>query len=137
MPDKLVKLDSVLSWMEGEYERAKKNGDTVARGYIYCLIQNVYLPTNYLNMKLLEALINLLKTKNTGEEVAAPEGVCPNCWGKQEWDGEYYKFKKGEKGNPSTATYNSFIQDVARKLDKITINKNTYTCQTCKVEHKL
>ena len=40
---------------------------------------------------------------------------------------------KGEHGNPSSGTYNTFIQDVARKLDKITINENTYTCETCEV----
>jgi len=89
-------------------------------------------------MSIVENLKNYFKLKSKGETtLKAPEGICPNCWGKQEWEGEHYKFMKGEKGNPSTATYNSFIQDVARKLDKITINKNTYTCQTCKVEHKL
>ena len=64
----------------------------------------------------------------------APEGICPNCWGKQEWEGDYYKFMKGENGNPNKETYNSFIQNVARKLDKITIEKDSYTCETCKLK---
>ena len=38
--------------------------------------------------------------------------------------------------NRNAATYNSFIKDVARKLDKITIDKNTYTCETCKINYK-
>ena len=74
-------------------------------------------------------------TKKDNKELTdkAPEGICPNCWGKQEWEGDYYKFMKGENGNPDKETYNSFIQNVARKLDKITIEKDSYTCETCKI----
>lgn len=74
--------------------------------------------------------------KKVDNNVKAPEGVCPNCWGKQDWDGEYYKFVKGENGNPSEATYNSFIKDVTRQLGKITIDKNNYVCETCKTSYK-
>jgi len=75
------------------------------------------------------------RKKKVEDTAKAPEGVCPNCWGKQEWDGEYYKFIKGEGGDPSRDTYTSFIQDVTRKLDKITIKKDTYSCETCKVKY--
>ncbi len=85
-------------------------------------------------MSLIQNLKNYFDNENNNlESRAVPEGICPNCFGKQEWDGEYFKFKKGENGNPSEATYNSFVQEVARKLDKITINKDTYTCETCLV----
>ena len=84
---------------------------------------------------LIENIKTYFKNKAVKKEVGeSPEGVCPNCWGKQEWEGEYYSFVKGENGNPSTETYNSFIKDVARKLDKITIDSNTYTCETCKTK---
>ena len=87
-------------------------------------------------MSLTKNLKSYFKKKESkGENALAPEGVCPNCWGKQEWDGEYYKFMKGQNGNPSEETYNNFVQDVARKLDKITIKQNTYTCETCKVSY--
>ncbi len=87
-------------------------------------------------MGLIENLKLYFKKKDNNEATAqAPEGVCPNCWGKQEWDGEYYKFKKGQGGNPSEDTYNNFVQDVARKLNKITIKENSYTCETCKVSY--
>lgn len=72
------------------------------------------------------------KNQETGQ---APDGVCPNCWGKQEWDGEFYRFMKGQNSNPSADIYTSFVQDVARKLDKITIKENTYTCETCQVAY--
>ncbi len=29
------------------------------------------------------------KKLNKKEPGLAPEGVCPNCWGKQEWDNEF------------------------------------------------
>jgi len=87
-------------------------------------------------MDILESIKSFFVKKSNNEETPkAPEGVCPNCWGSQDWEGEYYKFMKGEKGNPSTETYNTFVQDVARKLDKITVNKDTYTCETCHVKY--
>ena len=88
-------------------------------------------------MDLIESIKTYFKNKaNNKETEKAPQGVCPNCWGRQEWEGEYYKFMKGENENPSTETYNTFIQDVARKLDKISINENTYTCETCQVKYQ-
>ncbi len=87
-------------------------------------------------MSLVQSLKNYFKKKeNNQETVSAPEGVCPNCWGSQDWDGEYYKFIKGQNGNPNEDTYTGFVQDVARKLDKITIKENTYICETCKVSY--
>jgi len=87
-------------------------------------------------MNVLKNLKDYFKKKENNEHTgAAPKGVCPNCWGRYEWEGEYYKFMKGQDGNPSKEIYNSFVQDVARKLDKITIKENTYTCETCKVNY--
>lgn len=87
-------------------------------------------------MGLIENLKTYFKSKeNQKESRSAPVGVCPNCWGAQEWDGEYYKFMKGQSGNPSEDRYNNFVQEVARKLDKITVKGSTYTCETCKVNY--
>lgn len=61
----------------------------------------------------------------------APEGICPNCWGKQEWDGEYYKIMKGENNNPSAKRYASFVKEVVKKTGKIILSKDTYICATC------
>jgi len=71
--------------------------------------------------------------KTTGH---APEGVCPNCWGLHEWDGEYYKFIKGQKENPSEETYDSFIKRVVRRLGKVRIEKNSYYCETCHINFR-
>ena len=71
-------------------------------------------------MNIIESLKKYFSKLDTQEKTdAAPEGICPNCWGRGEWVGEYYKFRKGEDVNPSKATYNSFVQDVARQLDKM------------------
>ena len=88
-------------------------------------------------MGLIENLKTYFKKKAYNEATGkAPEGVCPNCWGKQEWEGEHYKFMKGENNNPSENIYNNFVQEVARELDKITVKENSYTCETCQVSYK-
>ncbi|MEM6892211.1 MAG: hypothetical protein AAF554_00885 [Bacteroidota bacterium] len=70
-----------------------------------------------------------LKRKNP-TKMAADE-IGPNSWGILEYDHKLYKFIKGQQGNPSKETYNSFIADVTRQLDKITIRKDHFVCQTC------
>jgi len=86
-----------------------------------------------MNMSIIDNLKTYFKSKSTEK---APQGICPNCWGKQDWDGNYYTFMKGNNGNPSDETYNTFIQDVARKLDKIELSKDTYTCATCTMKYE-
>ncbi|MEM9143967.1 MAG: hypothetical protein AAGA86_13340 [Bacteroidota bacterium] len=87
-------------------------------------------------MNIIENLSSYFgKKRNNQETGPAPEGVCPNCWGRLEWDGEYYKFMKGENGDPSMETYTSFVANVARKLDRITIKENTFTCETCQMDY--
>lgn len=44
-----------------------------------------------------------------------PEGICPNCWGKQEWDGEYYEFMNGSANKKRDETYNNFINKIMFK----------------------
>jgi hypothetical protein len=88
-------------------------------------------------MSLIENIKSYFKKKTNNQEAgAAPEGVCPNCWGKQDWDGEHYTFMKGQNSNPSNDTYTNFVKDVARKLDKIVVNKDNYVCETCKVHYE-
>ena len=46
-------------------------------------------------MDILESIKSFFVKKSNNEETPkAPEGVCPNCWGSQDWEGEYYKFMK-------------------------------------------
>lgn len=87
-------------------------------------------------MTLIESIKNYfnnkLENKPTGN---APEGICPNCWGKQEWEGEFYEFSKGNKNSKRDETYNTFINKVVESnLEGIAINKDSYTCNTCSIK---
>ena len=88
-------------------------------------------------MNLSQSLKNFFNAKSNHEPTReAPEGVCPNCWGRQEWEGNYYKLMKARNITPESNTYNSFINEVASKLDKITLKEDTYECTTCQMKNK-
>lgn len=87
-------------------------------------------------MNLIQNLTRYFNAKSKGENtIITPENVCPNCWGKQEWDGEFYKKIKAKNITPDNKTYTSFIHEVAKKLDKITLKSNSYSCETCKTAY--
>lgn len=88
-------------------------------------------------MNLIKNLKTYFSKKTNNESVAnAPEGVCPNCWGKQEWDGEFYKKIKANNITPEHNAYNNFIHEVAEKLDKITLKEDVLICETCNIKYK-
>jgi len=88
-------------------------------------------------MNILDNIKAYFNKKNKNESTdEAPEGVCPNCWGKQDWDGEFYKIIKANNITPESHRYTNFIHEVVKKLDKITLKKDTYTCETCKHSFK-
>jgi len=44
-------------------------------------------------MDIVNSLINFLRSgKSEGKK--APEGICPNCWGTQEYEGNFYEAVK-------------------------------------------
>ncbi len=88
-------------------------------------------------MSLVENLKRFFHAKESGLQTAkSPEGVCPNCWGRQEWEGNYYKLMKARNITPESNTYNSFINEVVTKLDKITLKEDSYECTTCHLKSK-
>lgn len=66
----------------------------------------------------------------------APKGVCPNCWGNQEWDGEFYKKISSKNISSNSQVYTSFVKKVVRNLDKITLKGDAYLCETCNMQYK-
>ena len=63
-------------------------------------------------MNLSLSLKKFFQSKSNGEKIGlAPEGICPNCWGRQEWEGNYYKLMKAHNITPESNTYNSFINE--------------------------
>ncbi len=89
-------------------------------------------------MSLIKKIKNYFTLKasgNTSEK--SPEGICPNCWGKQEWEGDFYKLNKGSKLIGNDQTYNNFIHKIVESnISGIKINKDTYECETCKISYQ-
>jgi ribosomal protein L44E len=82
------------------------------------------------------ALIKSIKTYFSKKEnvvtTAAPEGMCPICWGHSEWDGQYYELKKDKHLKPNSEQYESFISKVVDKHIKTTHkHEDQYICTTC------
>lgn len=83
-------------------------------------------------MDIAKSIKNYFKAKESHQSIAAsPEGICPNCWGRQEWEGNYFKLMKARNITPESNTYNNFINEVVQKLDKITLKEDSYECTTC------
>ncbi len=89
-------------------------------------------------MSLIENIKSYFTKKENNQPAGdGPEGVCPNCWGKQEWEGEFYEFMKGSKNEKRDETYNNFINKIVESnIDGIAINTDTYTCKTCNVNYE-
>jgi len=88
-------------------------------------------------MNILESIKNYFEAKLEEKQTEkTPKGVCPNCWGKQEWDGEFYKKIKAKNITPESNIYTNFIHQVVEKLDKITLKEDIYTCETCNISYK-
>ena len=89
---------------------------------------------------MIETLINFFKKPPSETAGHCPEGLCPNCWGEQEYDNqirELYREKQIDVNNHSAN--HAFIQDfVVNKIDGITLQKgvNGYECPTCHRIHK-
>jgi hypothetical protein len=87
--------------------------------------------------KMIETLINFFKQPAQDTMNKIPSGLCPNCWGEQEYDKqirELYIDKQIDVNNHS-ANY-AFIQDFKiSHLDGITLKKgdNGLECPTCRM----
>jgi hypothetical protein len=90
---------------------------------------------------MLEALLKFFKKPATETKGEAPEGLCPNCWGKQEYDHtirELYRDKQIDVNNHSAN--HAFIQEfVVARVAGIHLKKgnNGFECPTCKTTYPL
>ena len=93
-------------------------------------------------MNLVESFLNFLKKKGTPEELPAPEGLCPNCWGREEYGGHFYERVKQENLNVHSKESNvGWINAYANKhLAGIVLkrlgNGETLFCEKCKVSYQ-
>lgn len=86
---------------------------------------------------MVEKIWAYLQKPKTEQENAVPEGVCPNCWGRQEYEPyirELYAEKQIDVNNKQ-ANY-AFIQNfVVDRIEGIQLKKglNGYECPSCKI----
>lgn len=85
-------------------------------------------------------LSNLFKKKKTDEFDEVPKGVCPNCWGDQEYGNIIReKYKDAQIGVNNKESKYAFIQDfVVTHLDGIKLKSAVQgsECLTCKISYK-
>lgn len=86
---------------------------------------------------MIETLISFFKKTARETNGVSPEGLCPNCWGEQEYDNmirDMYIDKQIDVNNHDS-NY-AFIQDfVVNKVSGIKLIKgnNSFECPTCRL----
>lgn len=87
---------------------------------------------------MIETLISFFKKSKEETAGQTPEGLCPDCWGHQEYDNkirEMFYDKQIDVNNHAES--HSFIKKfVVQHIDGITLRKgeNGYECPTCKLK---
>lgn len=88
---------------------------------------------------MIETLIKFFSKTNAETQGKTPDGLCPTCWGVQEYDNmirEMYEDKQIDVNN-GKENY-AFIQNfVVKHIDGIRLKKgnNSLECPTCRAKH--
>lgn len=89
-------------------------------------------------MKLLDLVKDFLLKKEVPKQT--PDGYCPNCWGRQEYGGEFYEAIYKEDINLNNVEEKKgWIQAYAlENLEgiKLDTSANPMTCPSCKVSYQ-
>ena len=86
------------------------------------------------------SLLNFFKKKDDTPEI--PEGYCPNCWGRQEYDDKFVEVAEDRQidiNNHNSMATRAFVQEfVTTYLDGIRLRKdgNKFVCPSCKTGFK-
>ena len=88
---------------------------------------------------MIESLIQFFKKSPDETKLDVPEGLCPNCWGSQEYDSVIRKMYHDKQidVNNHEANY-AFIQDfVVNKINgiKLKTDSNGSICPKCKMTY--
>ena len=92
-------------------------------------------------MSLIESLLKLINNKEKTTQIVAPEGVCPNCWGRAEYGGHFYDtVKQDHMGVSDNQKRLGWIQEyVNTHLSDILLSKSEdgeEVCQKCSVAYR-
>jgi hypothetical protein len=86
-------------------------------------------------------IIAYIKANPSLKKNEAPEDLCPNCWGREEYGGKFYEVLKNKNVDINTAHHElGWIQDYAVKhFEPIKLdssNKDNIVCKQCKLIYK-
>jgi hypothetical protein len=88
-------------------------------------------------MDLVQSLLDFLKSGHHKDSKKTPVGMCPNCWGTQEYSGKFYEASKNYDADVKTPNPNiGWIRDYANKhLEGIALKPHdeAQVCEHCKV----
>ncbi len=88
---------------------------------------------------MIDKLISFFKKPAEETKNDIPEGVCPNCWGQQEYDHKIRKAYQDKQIDINNHEANhAFIKDfVVNQIDGIHLRKgdNSFDCPNCKVKY--
>lgn len=91
-------------------------------------------------MSLLNSVLKVFKNNPTLIVADIPEGICPNCWGRNEYGGKFYEAMKNENIDiNNTDEKKGWIQDYADKhLASIQLKHTDVglVCSKCKLTYK-
>lgn len=91
-------------------------------------------------MKIVDSIIKMVSGRKHSSLADVPEGICPNCWGRNEYGGAFYDAIKNEGIDVnSLETHVGWVQDYADKhLGGISLKAedNENVCTNCKVKYK-
>lgn len=78
--------------------------------------------------------------KNGKKKDLAPKGYCPNCWGNQEYGGQFFEAVRNHGIDINTDNPDiGWIQDYAEKHlagIKLEDHGDEYVCPTCKITYR-
>ncbi|WP_136466427.1 hypothetical protein [Flagellimonas onchidii] len=89
-------------------------------------------------MSLYNSILDYFSKKDKGEALKTPDGVCPNCWGTQDYDGQFREIFKDKQVDVNNHEENyAFIQDfIVNHVDgiRLKIDGSGFKCPTCRVK---
>ena len=91
-------------------------------------------------MNIVTSLLDYLKANKRPDKEEAPDGLCPNCWGRQEYGGNFYEAVKNHGLDVNTKYPEvGWIKDYAEthlKGIKLEQKDDSIGCPSCKISYK-
>ena len=91
-------------------------------------------------MSIINALLDLLKKDSTDPKENTPEGVCPNCWGRTEYGGQFFEAVQNHKVDVNDKNPNvGWVQEYANKHlagIQLKTKDDQLVCQNCKITYR-